>query len=116
VAVIYDEIDAHVGGRASVSVAQMLFDQSKACQVLSITHSPSLAAIADTHICVERGKSNTNGRSFDVVVNRVEGKERCKELARMASGDTAVDEAELFAEALLRDASTVKMSTQKLKP
>ena len=37
VVVIYDEIDAHVGGRASVSVAQMLFDQSKACQVLSIT-------------------------------------------------------------------------------
>ena len=111
VAVIYDEIDAHVGGRASVSVAQMLFDQSKACQILSITHSPSLAAIADTHICVHRGKSDTNGRMFDVVANRVEGVERRKELARMASGDMVMDEAEVFAEALLRDATSIKTQT-----
>jgi len=112
VAVIYDEIDAHVGGRASISVAQMLFVQSQACQVLSITHSPSLAAIADTHVCVHRGKSDrNNGRSFDVVANRVDGAERRKELARMASGDMVVDEAEIFAEALLRDASSIKTKT-----
>ncbi len=111
VAVIYDEIDAHVGGRASVSVAQMLFDQSKACQVLSITHSPSLAAIADTHICVHRGKSDANGRMFDVVANRVDGVERRKELARMASGDMVMEEAEVFAEALLRDATSIKTRT-----
>jgi len=115
VAVIYDEIDAHVGGRASVSVAQMLFDQSKACQVLSITHSPSLAAIADTHICVYRGKSDQNGRIFDVVANRVEGVERRKELARMAAGDMVVDEATVFAEALLRDASSFKTRTTELQ-
>lgn len=108
VAVIYDEIDAHLGGRASISVAQMLFDQSKSCQVLSITHSPSLAAIADTHICVHRGKSDRNGNFFDVVANRVEGLERRKELGRMASGDMVVDEAEVFADALLRDASSMK--------
>jgi DNA repair ATPase RecN len=116
VAVIYDEIDAHVGGRASISVAQMLFDQSKACQVLSITHSPSLAAIADTHICVHRGKSDSNGRMFDVVAGRVDGVERRKELARMASGDTVVNEAEVFAEALLRDASSIRNKSQDLKP
>ena len=116
VAVIYDEIDAHVGGRASVSVAQMLFDQSQACQVLSITHSPSLAAIADTHICVHRGNSDTNGRMFDVVANQVEGTERRKELARMASGDMVMDEAEVFAEALLRDAASIKTRTTELSP
>jgi len=116
VAVIYDEIDAHVGGRASISVAQMLFDQSKTCQVLSITHSPSLAAIADTHICVHRGKSDSNGRMFDVVAGRVDGVERRKELARMASGDMVVNEAEVFAEALLRDASSIKTKSQNLKP
>jgi len=116
VAVIYDEIDAHVGGRASISVAQMLFDQSKACQVLSITHSPSLAAIANTHICVHRGTSGENGRSFDIVANPVHGAERRKELARMASGDLIADEAEVFAEALLRDASSIKGGSQKLQP
>merc|ERR1712238_416422 len=103
VAVIYDEIDAHVGGRASVSVAQMLFDQSKSCQVLSITHSPSLAAIATTHISIRKGKPDKHG-GLSIKANRVEGIERRKELARMASGGMAVEEAEVFAEALLRDA------------
>ena len=116
VAVIYDEIDAHVGGRASISVAQMLFDQSKACQVLSITHSPSLAAIADTHICVHRGTRGDNGRLFDIVANPVHGAERRKELARMASGDLIADEAEVFADALLRDASSIKGRSQNLQP
>jgi len=116
VAVIYDEIDAHVGGRASISVAQMLFDQSKACQVLSITHSPSLAAIADTHICVHRGKADDNGRLFDIVAKPIYGVERRKELARMASGDMVADEAEVFAEALLRDASSIKGRSQKSQP
>ena len=103
VAVIYDEIDAHVGGQASISVAQMLFDQSNFCQILSITHSPSLAAIADTHICIRKGKPDNRGR-LSIEANRVVGIERRKELARMASGDVAVEEAEIFAEALLRDA------------
>jgi len=103
VAVIYDEIDAHMGGRASVSVAQMLFDQSKSCQVLSITHSPSLAAIATTHISIRKGKPDKHG-GLSIKANRVEGIARRKELARMASGDMAVEEAEVFAEALLRDA------------
>ena len=105
VAVIYDEIDAHVGGRASVSVAQMLVDQAKSCQVMSITHSASLAAIANTHVCVSKEGS-------DLCARRVEGKERRKELARMASGDMASQEAELFAKALLRDASLNAMSTE----
>ena len=115
VTLVYDEIVAHVGGCASISVAQMLFDQSNACQVFSITHSPSLAAIADTHICVHRGKSDKNGRLFDIVATRVKGVERRKELARMDSGDMVVDEAEAFAEALLRDASTIKARARKLQ-
>jgi DNA repair ATPase RecN len=105
VAVIYDEIDAHVGGRASTSVAQMLVDQSRSCQVLSITHSPSLAALADTHICVAKMAATTNGENNSLIsVKLVEGTARQKELARMASGDIASEEAEIFAMALLRDA------------
>jgi DNA repair ATPase RecN len=116
VAVIYDEIDAHVGGRASVSVAQMLSDQAQSCQVFSITHSASLAAIADTHIRIQRGPSPTSSslaamggggrRGVALSVDLVTGAERRRELARMASGDMALEEAEVFAEALLRDASS----------
>ncbi|KAG7338417.1 DNA repair protein RecN [Nitzschia inconspicua] len=105
VAVIYDEIDAHVGGRASISVAQMLVDQSRSCQVLSITHSPSLAALADIHICVSKTTSTGSGQQASICAVSVEGVCRQKELARMASGDMASEEAERFAKALLRDAS-----------
>jgi DNA repair ATPase RecN len=111
VAVVYDEIDAHVGGRALMSVAQMLVEQAKSCQVLSITHSPSLAALASTHICVSKGQAAEDKHPFLCAV-QVEGTERQKELARMASGDMASEEAELFAKALLRDASLNPMSKQ----
>lgn len=111
VSVIYDEIDAHVGGRAAVAVANMLADQSRArpnrdvkSQVVSITHSPSVAAIADMHILVQRQDSSNGERGHvPVRVTVIDGAERRKELARMASGDLAPDEAELFADALLRD-------------
>jgi len=111
VSVIYDEIDAHVGGRAAVAMANMLADQSTKRadsnikgQVVSITHSPSVAAIADMHILIQRqslrnGKDGKNPVSASVI----DGVERRKELARMASGDLAPDEAETFADALLRD-------------
>eukprot|EP00980_Cylindrotheca_fusiformis_P020698 scaffold7738_cov133-Cylindrotheca_fusiformis.AAC.7 len=102
VAVIYDEIDAHVGGRASVAVGQMLSDQSQSCQVVSITHSPSVAAIADLHICIHKEAPAEDG-SIIASATRVEGASRRKELARMASGDMATEEAEIFAEALIRD-------------
>jgi DNA repair ATPase RecN len=101
VAVIYDEIDAHVGGLAAVSIAQMLSQQSQACQVVSITHSASIAATADMHICVKRLISDGHA---EVTANPVMGEARLQELARMASGDMAVEEAEAFAGALLRDA------------
>ncbi|KAL3945848.1 MAG: hypothetical protein SGBAC_000120 [Bacillariaceae sp.] len=104
VAVIYDEIDAHVGGRASVAVGKMLADQSQSCQVISITHSPSVAAIANKHVCIHKEVlSADNGSVASATV--VTGLERRKELARMAAGDMATEEAEIFAEALIRDVS-----------
>jgi DNA repair ATPase RecN len=102
VAVIYDEIDAHVGGRASVSVAKMLSDQSRSCQVLAITHSPSVAAIADLHVCVNKQSPSEDGKII-TSAEIVEGSSRRKELARMASGDMAMKEAEIFADALIRE-------------
>ncbi|CAJ1952450.1 unnamed protein product [Cylindrotheca closterium] len=104
VAVIYDEIDAHVGGRASVAVGKMLKDQSQSCQVISITHSPSVAAIAGKHICIHKEVLSAEKGSI-ASATVVTGLERRKELARMAAGDMATEEAEIFAEALIRDVS-----------
>ena len=104
VAVIYDEIDAHVGGRAAVSLANMLSDQSLSCQVVSITHSPSVAAAADLHIVIQKYPYEENsGSATRTAANLVEGLSRRNELARMAAGGLVTEEAEVFAEALMRD-------------
>jgi DNA repair ATPase RecN len=115
-AIIYDEIDAHVGGRAAVTMAKLLSDQSRVrrsrdrgrrsergSQIIAITHSASLAAIADRHIVVERCL-NRGSKSAPVRTYVVDGSSRRREIARMASGDLASDEAETFADALIRDA------------
>jgi DNA repair protein RecN (Recombination protein N) len=114
-AVVYDEIDAHVGGHAAVSVANMLVDQSRSGQqVIAITHSPSVGAVADTHLVVRcRDDNDSNVRRNimnEISVDCVTGSERRKELARMASGNLALEEAEVFAEALIRDAAATKLS------
>jgi DNA repair protein RecN (Recombination protein N) len=116
IAIIYDEIDAHVGGRAAVTMAKLLADQSRVgrsrdggmksergSQIIAITHSASLAAIADRHIVVERC-SNRGSKFAPVRTYVVDGSSRRREIARMASGDLAPDEAEKFADALIRDA------------
>ena len=116
ISIIYDEIDAHVGGRAAVTMARLLADQSRnnrsrdegmtadsGSQIIAITHSASLAAIADRHIVVERCyRSGTQTSPVRTYV--ADGSSRRKEIARMASGDLASDEAETFADALIRDA------------
>jgi DNA repair ATPase RecN len=116
VSVIYDEIDAHVGGRAAVAMANMLGEQTSGRgnnpvkgQVVSITHSPSVAAVADIHILIQRHRNGNEGR-VPVSASIIDGVERRKELARMASGDLAPDEAETFADALLRDGAKRKKS------
>jgi DNA repair ATPase RecN len=108
-AIIYDEIDAHVGGRAAVTMAKLLADQTRQKpeigiqQIIAITHCASVAAIADHHIVVERTaqkeESSSKVRAFSV-----HGSSRRKEIARMTSGDLAAGEAEAFADALIRDA------------
>ena len=119
ISVVYDEIDAHVGGRAAVAVARLLSEQSQVGgQVVSITHSASVAAIADQHIVVQKFvnlDSNGNNKVY-VRAASLDGTERKKELARMASGDLAATEAELFAEALLRDGELQKGIKTKTIP
>ena len=122
VAIIYDEIDAHVGGRAAVTMAKLLADQSRSepssvdasasahtSQIIAITHSATLAAIADHHIVVERGPVGSCSQ-LPVQIHAVNGSSRRKEIARMTSGDLAPGAAETFASALLKDAMDVKSS------
>lgn len=103
IAVMYDEIDAHVGGQAVVALAKMLFEQSRSSgQIISITHSASVAAFADQHLVINRAQLKDSDRMVITIIDAF-GEERRKELARMTSGDMAAEEASRFAEALLRE-------------
>jgi len=117
--VVYDEIDAHVGGEAAVAVARLLRAQGRRRQVLAITHNPVIAAAADKHYVVTRtlpqvstsspvspssSSSPTPLWSTNVgssVVRQVEGAQREEELARMATGRLNTDAGTNLAKALL---------------
>jgi DNA repair protein RecN (Recombination protein N) len=83
---VFDEVDAGVGGRAALEVGRRLAQLARRCQVVVVTHLAQVAAYADQHIVVDRaGESGEQAvRLSDVRL--VEGGERTAELARMLSG------------------------------
>ena len=99
ITIVYDEIDAHLGGRAAVAVSRMLLDQSRFHQIIAITHTASVAAVADLHFRVVN-RSEQSGRKIHV--QALESKSRREEVARMASGNVAPKEAEALADALIQ--------------
>jgi DNA repair protein RecN (Recombination protein N) len=98
---VFDEIDAGVGGRNAAAVGDRLRRLSAFHQVVCVTHLPQVAAFADAHLVV--GK-RVVGRRTTTEVRRVRDEERARELAAMLAGVDAGDEALAAAEALLRGA------------
>ncbi|MGM0432614.1 MAG: DNA repair protein RecN [Spirochaetota bacterium] len=80
---IFDEIDAGIGGTVAVAVGQHLKELAASRQVLCITHLASVAAKADAHLVVEKHESD---QRTETSVYSVSGEERVAELARMLSG------------------------------
>lgn len=80
---IFDEIDAGVGGKAGQAIGEKLWRLSRSHQVLCVTHLASIAAMADTHFAVT--KHEKGGRTY-AQVSRVGDEDRAREIARMLSG------------------------------
>lgn len=80
---IFDEIDAGVGGKAGQAIGEKLWKLSRGRQVLCVTHLASIAAMADTHFAVT--KHEKGGRTY-AQVTQVNNEDRVKEIARMLSG------------------------------
>jgi len=76
---VFDEIDAGVGGRAAVQIGRRLARLARTHQVIVVTHLPQVAAYADTHLVVE-----TAGDASEV--RRLDREQRVAELARMLAG------------------------------
>jgi DNA repair protein RecN (Recombination protein N) len=85
---IFDEIDAGIGGRAADVVGRKLRALGSAFQVLCITHLPQVAAYADSHFVID--KHVNDGRTVARVVRLDEGG-RVEELARMLGGEAVTD-------------------------
>jgi DNA repair protein RecN (Recombination protein N) len=85
---IFDEVDAGIGGRVAEVVGRKLRALGSAFQVLCITHLPQIAACADTHFAiekrVERGRTRTS-------VARLDAGGRVEELSRMLGGATVTE-------------------------
>jgi DNA repair protein RecN (Recombination protein N) len=80
---IFDEVDAGIGGAAAVAVADALRRLGTQHQVLVVTHLAQVAAIADQHLRVMK---NSTDESTVAVVEPVKGQARVEEIARMLSG------------------------------
>ncbi len=87
---VFDEVDAGIGGETATAVGAKLRELGGRNQVLTITHLPQIASEAASHVVV--AKEESEGRTL-TRIERVEGVERRRELARMLSG--RVDEASL---------------------
>ena len=80
---VFDEVDAGIGGEAATAVGEKLRRVARGLQVLCITHLPQVAAFADHHYRVE--KQARQGRTTTSLVH-LEGEERVMEMARMLGG------------------------------
>ena len=96
---VFDEVDAGVGGRNASALGERLHALSRFHQVLCVTHLPQVAAHADAHLVV--GKRVADGRTT-TEARLLTADERTAELAAMLGGDGSGAEARAAAEALLR--------------
>ena len=95
---VFDEVDAGVGGAAALSLGEALHEVSRSRQVLVVTHLAQVAAKADQQITVR--KDEVLGRTLTSAV-AVAGEERVIELSRMLSGHPDSDVARAHARELL---------------
>jgi DNA repair protein RecN (Recombination protein N) len=102
---VFDEVDAGVGGQAAVEIGRRLARLARTHQVLVVTHLPQVAAFADRHLVVAK---DTGGAITTSGVKIVEETERARELARMLAGLPDSDLGIAHAEELLAVADREK--------
>ena len=82
--VIYDEIDSGVSGKAATRIGEVLRQSAEGHQILCITHTAQIAALADCHLLIQ--KNITNERTY-TEIHPLDENGRVEALARLISGD-----------------------------
>lgn len=96
---VFDEIDAGIGGRAAEAVGQKLKSLSRSNQVLCVTHLPQIATFGDQHFVIEKKEHGGRTRTS---VRAVTGEERTDEVARMLSGAKLTETSRKHAEQMIK--------------
>jgi DNA repair protein RecN (Recombination protein N) len=96
---VFDEVDAGIGGRAAETVGRRLKQLAASNQVLCVTHLPQIAGFGDHHFYVEKAESG--GRTA-ASIDKLTGDARTREIGRMLSGERVTREALKQAEQLLK--------------
>jgi len=102
---VFDEVDAGIGGEAALAVGRALADLARDHQVLVVTHLAQVAAFADAQIVVVKGELGGRTVSF---AKPVVGEDRVRELARMIAGAPEVASAQAAAADLLARAEQMR--------
>ena len=98
---VFDEVDAGIGGRVAEVVGQKLGQIAAGRQVLCVTHLAPIAVYADHHLRVEKTASRTATRT---TVTTLDGAARVEELARMLGGERVTETTRRAAREMLREA------------
>ncbi|WP_370331356.1 DNA repair protein RecN [Mycolicibacterium hippocampi] len=98
---VFDEVDAGVGGRAAVQIGRRLARLARTHQVIVVTHLPQVAAYADVHLVVEGDVGTKGDRAKSSGVRRLDDDSRVAELARMLAGLGESDSGRAHARELL---------------
>jgi len=98
---VFDEVDAGIGGAAAIAVGKALSRLGMSHQVLVVTHLPQVAAFGDQHLVVDKFD---DGSRVVSTVHEVEGDIRIRELARMLAGQPDSETGQDHAAELLQEA------------
>jgi len=96
---LFDEVDAGIGGRVAEMVGRKLKKVARYHQVICVTHLPQIAALADSHYVVR--KEVVKGRTY-TVVKQLDDRERVAEIARMLGGVKVTEKTIRHAEEMVR--------------
>ncbi|MBP2642257.1 MAG: repair protein RecN [Firmicutes bacterium] len=107
---VFDEIDAGIGGQTAAKVAEKIAEVAWGKQVLCITHLPQIVAMADQHIYVSK---QVSGERTATLVATLSKEERTQEVARMLSGDDVTSASLKNAKELLTLAENKKRKNGK---
>ena len=100
--VIFDEVDAGIGGEAAEAVARKIQELSTHHQVFCITHLPQIAARGNSHFLVEKGMAEGRTQSE---ISLLDDSQRLEEISRMLAGESVTEQTRAWAEELLAKGS-----------